>query len=550
MSITRQYAARTIFGFVALGLMTHHVLAQCEADLRSTLRIDRSLAVTAGAVLDGADFSFRRTIGAILTSAGKEDTAAEREALVETMLLSFHRKRATNPVSGLRMSLDQRPGEAQLNAADLLDPTKPTGLIPIGLFNRLDLAPDHWGYCGEHRIVYSFKSGAAGGRLLLIFEAIVPNPRPDQGEAGCRPVANFWAGLSPDAVTDAERAARLQAFYYTGDLDGDSVRDVEPVVHFRHYGGDARGQVRGNLFVASNWQLREWRVVLEPASASPVFLHETIKNTPLVEFYADPEDPAAPTSKFIDRALGNEEATRYQVEFLVRYINNLIVTPAESQPAPGSPLSEEQLVFSKIGLGSDPRFDEFQGTSQGTVDMPSTLAPAGARIRVLLDGLLPQAQSTVPPAKRINATQALNRAYVATCAGCHQPTANGLPGATTLEVGPGLSFPNSHPAGFVHSGENRTLSPALNDHFLPVRKENLIAHLCRTAPTVIAFRRPVPSSLTAAREDIRNKVDQLRQEPSLQRRLDISGDVDRTVRALRNQDQSVQGAFTRARRPH
>jgi hypothetical protein len=64
------------------------------------------------------------------------------------------------------------------------------------------------------------------------FEAVLPNPQPELGLEGCRPVANFWASLSsePDAMA---RATRLESFYFTG-LTGFS-----PVVSANNYGNNA-----------------------------------------------------------------------------------------------------------------------------------------------------------------------------------------------------------------------------------------------------------------------------------------------------------------------
>ena len=68
---------------------------------------------------------------------------------------------------------------------------------PLAVFNRFDLAPADFAHCGEYRIVYGKENPAfAPNRFLLIFEASVPNPDPDEGEAGCRPITEFWAGLS------------------------------------------------------------------------------------------------------------------------------------------------------------------------------------------------------------------------------------------------------------------------------------------------------------------------------------------------------------------
>ena len=46
--------------------------------------------------------------------------------------------------------------------------------VPIGLFNRFDLAPFDGTHCGEYRIVYPRRSGMSdtGRRNLIIFEAV------------------------------------------------------------------------------------------------------------------------------------------------------------------------------------------------------------------------------------------------------------------------------------------------------------------------------------------------------------------------------------------
>ena len=86
---------------------------------------------------------------------------------------------------------------------------------------------------------------------MLIFEAAVPNPDPAAGEEGCRPITEFWAGLSGFASDDTEIAKRLSAFFYEGKTDPSLAEpDMGPVVNYKNYGGDgSRGQVRGNLFM-------------------------------------------------------------------------------------------------------------------------------------------------------------------------------------------------------------------------------------------------------------------------------------------------------------
>ena len=67
------------------------------------------------------------------------------------------------------------PAEGGQSTSDPFeDPdTNPDAYIPIGLFNRFDLAPSGGGHCGEYRIVYAKRSGNGRERNLLIFEAIL-----------------------------------------------------------------------------------------------------------------------------------------------------------------------------------------------------------------------------------------------------------------------------------------------------------------------------------------------------------------------------------------
>ena len=188
-------------------------------DIRPSLVVnaDAVLDATRGALgLDGdaaeRAFAFRRTIAAILASAGAPSGAAAQEAFVQGMIDSFAvpDEKALNPAAGIRMPLDDRGEAGELQAADMLDESSPTGMKPLALFNRFDLAPDNWSHCGEHRIVYGRERPNPNNpfdRFLLIFEAMVPNPDPDAGAAGCRRVAEFWGGLT--GLDAAEQASRL-----------------------------------------------------------------------------------------------------------------------------------------------------------------------------------------------------------------------------------------------------------------------------------------------------------------------------------------------------
>ena len=86
---------------------------------------------------------------------------------------------------------------------------------PVGLFNRLDLAPKILANCGEHRIVYA-KTTIGGGiwdRFFLNFEATLPNPH-NNDVVGCQQVAALWSSLRSLSAARAKQA--LVKFYYSG----------------------------------------------------------------------------------------------------------------------------------------------------------------------------------------------------------------------------------------------------------------------------------------------------------------------------------------------
>ncbi|MEA5160017.1 hypothetical protein U5903_04445 [Cereibacter johrii] len=486
-------------------------------DGRSTLGFDLkpSMVVHSAAVLDatrgelGLDgeaadraFSFSRTIGALLESASAPADAAAQEAFVQTMLYSFRSPtgRMLNAEAGIFMPVDDRPEEAALSASAMLDDDGAQGMVPLALFNRFDLAPETWSHCGEHRIVYGLKRpepDSPADRFLLIFEAMVPNPSPEAGEAGCRRVTEFWAGLS--GMGEIEQAAALSAFYYdgtTGHADGDL---SGPVVHFRNYGGDGnRGQVRANMFMEFNWQLREWLTQLTFAESGPAlaFLPVTVKDNPLSQLFRDDlaadadvmagNVPAAVTALHGDfvKTLTSDFVPNLMSEGSRKY--GLLLDGLDGLDLGASPVDETAVLLGTIGLGAPDRFNEHQSTSQGGVDVPGE-EPAGASVAI--SGLLDAAGAALGTASipGQNGQTILNRAAAVTCGGCHMTAARSSPGHFG---GPGavirenvdasvVRWPDVHANGFVHVNEaDRALSPALEEEFLPFRRYVMGRHLC------------------------------------------------------------------------
>ena len=54
--------------------------------------------------------------------------------------------------------------------------------------NRMDLAPANGAHCGQQRMIFANNSQ---GRTFMILEAQIPNPSPELGIDGCRPLAQF-----------------------------------------------------------------------------------------------------------------------------------------------------------------------------------------------------------------------------------------------------------------------------------------------------------------------------------------------------------------------
>ena len=321
-----------------------------------------------------------------------------------------------------------RAPEAALGAVDPLSPSSGVRFRPVGLFDRLDLAPGDGATCGEYRIVYALDAGpgaAIGGRALVIFEAALPNPDRARGLDGCLPVARFWQALSAEA-DPAVRAARLEQLYFTGG----AVPGFPAVVDAAHYGlADAgapfaAGQIRTNTFVDSvEWSLREFklrRTCATPSSCRLAFELVPVKANPAEALFA-----------------GTHPGSTAFVGAFTAQLGGL--------------------------LGADP--------ATLTLDVPelddtyeSVSQPATATVRYALRASnatrAAVQRELIARGSPLTTTQVLARATTQTCAGCHEISSN-------ADLGGGLAWPPSN--GFTQIDEAGTLSPALTSLFLPHR---------------------------------------------------------------------------------
>ena len=83
--------------------------------------------------------------------------------------------------------------------------------FPIALVNRFDQAPADGSNCGQFRLVFA-RTMPFTQRLHIIMEPVLRNPNPSAGLAGCRAVAEFWAGLTK-VDSQADRRAKLESFF-------------------------------------------------------------------------------------------------------------------------------------------------------------------------------------------------------------------------------------------------------------------------------------------------------------------------------------------------
>ncbi|WP_375770384.1 hypothetical protein NR798_05670 [Archangium gephyra] len=327
--------------------------------------------------------------------------------------------------------------------------TNPAAYVPIGLFNRFDLAAEDGSDCGEYRIVFARRSGLTdpNKRNLIAFEGVLPNPKPKKGLEGCRKVARFWAELSqePDA---AARAEALHRFYFEG------VGKFPPVIHIDHFGNATEhgtGQVRTNQFMHNIWTLREFRLRKRCTGDTCVmrFEPDTVKTNPAgVLFSAKVDHPQKEAFA---------EALVSQVEALAT--NDLL----------------------RYTLDVEDRFNSGQSNSSGTENLYAhQLGNGESPLRRKLQERLNSLGIPLTPANIVARTQTL------TCAGCHQLS-------TGASLGGGLTWPTKTTLfTFVHVSERTTeegpdgprfaLSEALVGTFLPARQQLLEAFLERRPP--------------------------------------------------------------------
>jgi hypothetical protein len=311
-------------------------------------------------------------------------------------------------------------------------------------------------------------------------------------------VSEFWAGLT--GMSDAEQAEALSAFYYegvTGHPDGNLAAfeaggariEPSPVVNFRNYGGDGnRGQVRVNAFMRLEWQLREWLTQLTfDASGPPLaFVPVTVKDNPLAQLFKDDVSalkmgniPAAVDllhAQFI-QALGTQIAPSLMPEGGQKH--SRLNDEKEIYDLGPAPVTETEILLNTIALGNPDKFNEFQSTSFPDDDIPGQPGGESVLVTQILDVLGGSVGGAFPGQ---TGAILLNRAGAGTCQGCHETSVGRIIRAN--DGSDDILWPEVV-GNFVHVHEaDRTLSPALEDAFLPFRRYVMGRHLCADLPVI------------------------------------------------------------------
>ncbi len=363
----------------------------------------RSFAVTDKAILDG--FSFERFLNALVERSGARTTALQfYQQWFDTQnprpgLVSPNAPHCDDFITDGKASFNGFPRRCPTPEGKLAltNPFPAPEYIPIALMNRFDQAPADGANCGEYRAIFA-RVGQAKDTLHIIFEAVLPNPNPQAGLAGCKPVAQFWADLS-GVSSMAERRARLERFFFTG-IDG-----FEPVVDPTHYAGAGSGRVRTAQFTfgqaENSTRFYQFRI-----SNDMLMLPDTLENMPHGRLF-DGKDTSELATQFRD------EFVTQVAKLAIRDVNLFFMQ-----------LSPKYLMHESDPGGLAFIYDGPFASSQNTA--------AGKDFSDRIQAELTRVGSALTP------LQVINRAESQNCAGCHVisgPVGEGviLPAAMGIE---------------------------------------------------------------------------------------------------------------------
>ena len=428
--------------FAAIAFMS--VGARHRATTPPPLNIDfrRSLVLTD--VNDFLGITFDRVL----------KTLIDRSGATETTPLSLYRQwfDTQNPKPGLAAADGPHcddfmvAGKATFNgfprrcptpegALATSDPFATRDYYPIGVTNRFDLTPLDGSNCGQYRIVFANTArNFWSSRLHVIFEAVLPNPHPEMGIEGCRPVAQFWADLPP--MDDrAGRRARIERFFFDG-IDG-----FAPALRPEHFAAGA-GRIRTQQASTGDPNPRFYQFNLERRGSRLLVVPGLLENTPYGTLYNSAID--LPLSAGFRQEFLSQIAT-----LAIRDVNGFHDHIPDKYLMHESNPEDQPLSFS-----AQSAFNQGMATN------------GGMGFRMAISAELQRLGSSV------SIDELLLRADMQNCHGCHKGG---------VYVGDGITFPNgfvgTHIAEIQQIGEDGVsrfwISGALAKTFGPQRAKIL-----------------------------------------------------------------------------
>ena len=329
--------------------------------------------------------------------------------------------------------------------------TNAAAYVPIGLFNRFDLAAQDGSDCGEYRIVFARRSGITNANIrnLLAFEGVLPNPASEEGHPGVPQGDALLGGALPGAGRGGARRG-------------------PPPLLLRGLGSSPPSST------STTWAT--------PRTAPPARCAPTSSWQPTLpgRCASSASASAAPATRApcVRAGHGEDQPGRRAL-----------------QPEAGHPLKED---FERRRLGqvatlavndvlrftmtTEDRFNSGQSNSSGTENhYVHQFGNAPSPLRTKLQAELNRLGSKLTP------NNIVARAQTLSCAGCHQLS-------TKENLGGGLMWPDkTKPYEFVHvtertqdngpDGPRFGISEALVEVFLPYR-QRLMEGLPRAAPAL------------------------------------------------------------------
>jgi hypothetical protein len=196
----------------------------------------RSLAVTDKDILDG--FTFAEVLARLAEQSGEPELTPSRlfKRWWATQLPADDEDFGAHGGPSCMDPLYGRPYDCprvegkQVKDDPFIDHASGSAYIPIGLFNRYDLAASDGSDCGEYRIIFARRSGLRDERVLINFEAVLPNPTPNIGRAGCRPIVEFWASTTTwDVRSVPDKSGPISSWKGRGSCESFDSSDHAPL---------------------------------------------------------------------------------------------------------------------------------------------------------------------------------------------------------------------------------------------------------------------------------------------------------------------------------